>query len=136
MTDTILNRPLESSPKTKFSRSLFQISQSTNHGPHELNVRRAKKVHIELEPNKEITSSLFRINEELLGQMKQMQYQMMKMNGAAGPDNGTSERKRIFIFDVCFKVWEAPQMVVRQCPQWAAEGKPESCKLCNVQQSK
>ena len=138
MTDKILNLPLESSPKTKFSRSLFQISQSTNHGPHELNVGRAKKVHIELEPNNETTFSLFRINEELLGQMKQMQYQMMKMNGAAGPDNGTSEHRRIFIIDVCFKaaVWEAPQTVVRQCLQWAAEGKPESCKLCNVQQTK
>ena len=134
----MLNFPFESSPKTKFSRSLFQISQSTNHGPHELNVRRTKKVQTELEPNRDTTFSLFRINEELLGQMKQMQYQMMKMNGAAGPDNGTSKHKRIFIFlDVCFKaaVWEAPQMVVRQCPQWAAEGKPESCKLCNVQQS-
>ena len=96
-------------------------------------------VQIELEPNNETTFSLFRINEELLGQMKQMQYQMMKMNGAAGPDNGTSEHKRIlFIIDVCFKgvAWEAPQTVVRQCLQWAAEGKLESCKLCNVQQSK
>ena len=136
MTDKILYFPLESSPKTKFSRSLFQISQSTNHGPHELNVRRTKKVQIELEPNKEITFSLFRINEELLGQMKQMQYQMMKMNGAAGPDNGTSEHRTIFIIDVCFKVWEAPQTVVRQCLQWAAEGKLESCQLCNVQQLK
>ena len=136
MTDKILNFPLESSPKTKFSRSLFQISQSTNHGPHELNVRRTKKVQIELEPNKVTTFSLFRINEELLGQMKQMQYQMMKMNGAAGPDNGTSKHKRMIIIDVCFKVWEAPQMVVRQCPQWAAEGKPELCKLCNAQQIK
>ena len=35
-----------------------------------------------------------RINEELLGQMKQMQYQMMKMNGAAGPDNGSSVQKK------------------------------------------
>lgn len=93
MTDKTLKFPLESSPKTKFSRSLFQISQSTNHGPHELNVRRTKKVQIELEPNKETTFSLFRINEELLGQMKQMQYQMMKMNGAAGPDNGSSLQK-------------------------------------------
>ena len=137
MTDKILNFPLESSPKTKFSGSLFQISQSTNHGPHELNVRRTKKVQIELEPN-ETTFSLFRINEELLGQMKQMQYQMMKMNGAAGPDNGTSEHKRMIIIDVRFKgvVWEAPQTVVRQCLQWAAEGKPESCKLCNIQQLK
>ena len=97
MTDKTLKFPLESSPKTKFSRSLFQISQSTNHGPHELNVRRTKKVQIELEPNKETTFSLFRINEELLGQMKQMQYQMMKMNGAAGPDNGSSvQNKKYF----------------------------------------
>ena len=99
MTDKIPNIPLESSPKTKFSRSLFQISQSTNHGPHELNVRRTKKVQIELEPNKETTFSLFRINEELLGQMKQMQYQMMKMNGAAGPDNGSSVQKKKNIFN-------------------------------------
>ena len=34
------------------------------------------------------TILFIRINEELLGQMKQMQYQMMKMNGAGGTENG------------------------------------------------
>ena len=95
-----------------------------------------KRFKLSLNQTKTYLFSLFRINEELLGQMKQMQYQMMKMNGAAGPDNGTSEHKRMILIDVCFKVWEAPQTVVRQCLQWAAEGKLESCKLCNVQQSK
>ena len=36
-------------------------------------------------------NTFVRINEELLGQMKQMQYQMMKMNGAGGgSENGGS----------------------------------------------